>query len=125
MLTSKFNSLKAISTMLHNNTKRRVNQNMFDQSITSEPLTVTTVTAQDKITQKPLRDSVKASIKNYLGQLNGQEVNDLYELVLAEVEQPLLDMIMQHTRGNQTKAANMMGINRGTLRKKLKKYGMN
>jgi Fis family transcriptional regulator len=34
-------------------------------------------------------------------------------------------MIMQHTRGNQTKAANMMGINRGTLRKKLKKYGMN
>lgn len=98
---------------------------MFDQSITSEPLTVTTVTAQDQITQKPLRDSVKASLKNYLGQLNGQEVNDLYELVLAEVEQPLLDMIMQHTRGNQTKAANMMGINRGTLRKKLKKYGMN
>ncbi|AAW86886.1 global DNA-binding transcriptional dual regulator Fis [Aliivibrio fischeri ES114] len=117
-------NLKAISTTLHHN-KRRAKQNMFDQSMTSEALTVTTVTAQDQITQKPLRDSVKASLKNYLGQLNGQEVNDLYELVLAEVEQPLLDMIMQHTRGNQTKAANMMGINRGTLRKKLKKYGMN
>ncbi|HIC3380745.1 TPA: DNA-binding transcriptional regulator Fis, partial [Salmonella enterica] len=52
-------------------------------------------------------------------------VNDLYELVLAEVEQPLLDMVMQYTRGNQTRAALMMGINRGTLRKKLKKYGMN
>jgi Fis family transcriptional regulator len=124
MPISNFNSLKAISTTLHHN-NRRAKQNMFDQSMTSEALTVTTVTAQDQITQKPLRDSVKASLKNYLGQLNGQEVNDLYELVLAEVEQPLLDMIMQHTRGNQTKAANMMGINRGTLRKKLKKYGMN
>ncbi len=51
-------------------------------------------------------------------------VNDLYELVLAEVEQPLLDMVMQYTCGNQTRAALMMGINRGTLRKKLKKYGM-
>lgn len=44
-------------------------------------------------------------------------MNDLYELVLAEVEQPLLDMVMQYTRGNQTRAALMMGINRGTLRK--------
>ncbi|MFC2559507.1 MAG: DNA-binding transcriptional regulator Fis, partial [Haemophilus seminalis] len=52
------------------------------------------------------------------------DVNDLYELVLAEVEHPMLDMIMQYTRGNQTRAANMLGINRGTLRKKLKKYGM-
>ena len=78
---------------------------MFEQNLTSEALTVTTVTSQDQITQKPLRD--------------------LYELVLAEVEQPLLDTIMQYTRGNQTRAATMMGINRGTLRKKLKKYGMN
>ncbi len=98
---------------------------MFEQNLTSEALTVTTVTSQDQITQKPLRDSVKASLKNYLAQLNGQEVDDLYELVLAEVEQPLLDTIMQYTRGNQTRAATMMGINRGTLRKKLKKYGMN
>ncbi len=98
---------------------------MFEQNLTSRPLTVATVTSQDQITQKPLRDSVKASLKNYLTQLNDQNVDDLYELVLAEVEQPLLDTIMQHTRGNQTRAANMMGINRGTLRKKLKKYGMN
>ena len=98
---------------------------MFEQNLTSEPFTVTTVTSQDQITQKPLRDSVKASLKNYLAQLNGQDVNDFYELVLAEVEQPMLDMVMQYTRGNQTRAANMMGINRGTLRKKLKKYGMN
>jgi len=98
---------------------------MFEQNLTSQALTVATVTAHDQIAQKPLRDSVKASIKNYLNQLDGQNVTELYELVLAEVEQPLLDTIMQHTRGNQTRAADMMGINRGTLRKKLKKYGMN
>lgn len=98
---------------------------MFEQNPASEALIVTTVTSQDQITKKPLRDLVKSSLKNYLTQLNGQEITDLYELVLAEVEQPLLDTIMQYCRGNQTRAATMMGINRGTLRKKLKKYGMN
>ena len=94
---------------------------MFEQRVNSDVLTVSTVNSQDQVTQKPLRDSVKQALKNYFAQLNGQDVNDLYELVLAEVEQPLLDMVMQYTRG----AALMMGINRGTLRKKLKKYGMN
>ena len=98
---------------------------MFEQRVNSDVLTVPTVNAQDQVTQKPLRDSVKVAVKNYFSQLNGQDVDDLYELVLAEVEQPLLDMVMQYTRGNQTRAALMMGINRGTLRKKLKKYGMN
>ena len=96
---------------------------MFEQRVNSDVLTVSTVNSQDQVTQKPLRDSVKQALKNYFAQLNGQDVNDLYELVLAEVEQPLLDMVMQYTRGNQTRAALMMGINRGTLRKKLKKYG--
>lgn len=98
---------------------------MFEQTTTPEPFAVPMTIAPDTTTQKPLRDSVKLALKNYLAQLNGQEVTELYELVLAEVEQPLLDTIMQYTRGNQTRAANMMGINRGTLRKKLKKYGMN
>ena len=57
-------------------------------------------------------------------QLNGQDVDDLYELVLSELEKPLLEEVMKYTRGNQTRAANLMGINRGTLRKKLKQYGM-
>ncbi|MCX7132371.1 DNA-binding transcriptional regulator Fis, partial [Aeromonas sp.] len=76
-------------------------------------------------TQRPLRDSVQQALRNYLAQLNGQEVIDLYDMVLSEVEAPMLDVIMQYTRGNQTRAAVMMGINRGTLRKKLKRYGMN
>lgn len=98
---------------------------MFEQPANANVLTVPTLNSQDQVTQKPLRDSVKIAIKNYLAQLNGQDVEDVYELVLSEVERPLLDMVMQYTRGNQTRAANMMGINRGTLRKKLKKYGMN
>ncbi len=91
---------------------------------TSESLTTSVLNAQSQVTQKPLRDSVKIAVKNFLAQLEGEDVNDLYELVLSEVEIPLLDMVMQYTRGNQTRAANMLGINRGTLRKKLKKYGM-
>lgn len=97
---------------------------MLEQRNHSDALVVSTLNAQSQVTNKPLRDSVKQALKNYLAQLNGQDVNDLYELVLSEVEHPMLDMVMQYTRGNQTRAANLLGINRGTLRKKLKKYGM-
>lgn len=72
-----------------------------------------------------LRDSVTQALKNYFLQLNGENVNNIYEFVLTEVEPPLLDMVMQYTQGNQTRAASLMGMNRGTLRKKLRKYGLN
>ena len=97
---------------------------MLEQRNPAEALTVSVLNSQSQVTNKPLRDSVKQALRNYLSQLDGQDVNDLYELVLSEVEHPMLDMIMQYTRGNQTRAATMLGINRGTLRKKLKKYGM-
>ena len=90
----------------------------------SEALTVSVLNSQSQVTNKPLRDSVKQALRNYLSQLDGQDVNDLYELVLAEVEHPMLDMIMQYTRGNQTRAANMLGINRGKMGKKKKKKKM-
>lgn len=98
---------------------------MFEQRENSDILTVFTANSPDQVTQKLLRDSVKQAMKNYFAQLNGQDVNDLYDLVLAEVEPALLDILMQYTRGNQTRAALIMGINRGTLRKKLKRYSMN
>ena len=97
---------------------------MLEQRNPAEALTVSVLNSQSQVTNKPLSDSVTQALKNYLSQLDGQDVNDLYELVLAEVEHPMLDMVMQYTRGNQTRAATMLGINRGTLRKKLKKYGM-
>ena len=97
---------------------------MFDQNVTS-PFTTTVTTPSQTQAQKPLRDSVKQAVNKYLKQLDNANIDNLYEMVLAEVEAPLLDEVMTYTRGNQTRAAIMMGINRGTLRKKLKQYGMN
>ncbi|HLV78189.1 MAG TPA: DNA-binding transcriptional regulator Fis [Marinobacter sp.] len=71
-----------------------------------------------------LRDSVEVALKNYFTQLEGAPVSDVYQLVLSEVEAPLLEQVMKYTRNNQTKASTMLGLNRGTLRKKLKQYGL-
>ncbi|MCH8499953.1 MAG: DNA-binding transcriptional regulator Fis [Marinobacter sp.] len=71
-----------------------------------------------------LRDSVEVALKNYFTQLDGAPVTDVYQLVLNEVEAPLLEQVMRYTRNNQTKASVMLGLNRGTLRKKLKQYGL-
>ncbi|ABD80069.1 DNA-binding transcriptional regulator Fis [Saccharophagus degradans] len=71
-----------------------------------------------------LRDCVEKSVNNYFQHLDGQDVSDVYEMVLAEVEAPMLEVVMKYTRHNQTKAAQVLGLNRGTLRKKLKQYGL-
>ncbi|MDM7862216.1 DNA-binding transcriptional regulator Fis [Alteromonas sp. ASW11-36] len=97
---------------------------MFDQNITSS-FTTTVTTPSQTLAQKPLRDSVKQAVAKYLKELNNNDIDNLYELVLAELEAPLLEEVMKYTRGNQTRASVLMGINRGTLRKKLKQYGMN
>ena len=71
-----------------------------------------------------LRDNVHQALRNYFAHLDGQPVTDIYQMVLSEVEDPLLETVMEYTRGNQTKASDMLGLNRGTLRKKLKIYGL-
>ena len=71
-----------------------------------------------------LRDSVSIALSNYFTHLEGQDVTDVYEMVLSEVEAPLLEEVMKYTRNNQTKASILLGLNRGTLRKKLKQYGL-
>ena len=71
-----------------------------------------------------LRDSVEKALQNYFDHLDGQPVVDIYDMVLSEVEAPLLETVMKYTRDNQTKASIVLGLNRGTLRKKLKQYGM-
>lgn len=71
-----------------------------------------------------LRDSVETALQNYFAQLDGAPTTDVYQLVLSEVEAPLLEHVMEYTRNNQTKASEMLGLNRGTLRKKLKQYGL-
>jgi Fis family transcriptional regulator len=74
--------------------------------------------------KQPIRRSVTSAIELYLDDMNGHEVNDLYHVVLSEVEPAILDVVMQHVDGNQTEAAEMLGVSRGTLRKKLKLYGL-
>jgi len=72
-----------------------------------------------------LRESVELSMKNYFAQLDSEQPSNIYDLVLAEVEAPLMEAVMNYTQGNQTKASEVLGLNRGTLRKKLKAYGLN
>ena len=71
-----------------------------------------------------LRDCVATAVRNYLDELDGQMSTDVYQMVLAQVEAPLLEEIMAYTRNNQTRASLMLGLNRGTLRKKLKQYNL-
>ena len=72
--------------------------------------------------KEPLRDAVRDALAHYFAQLNGTAPNDLHQMVMQQVEQPLLEVVMNHTRGNQSKAATVLGISRSTLRKKLAMY---
>jgi Fis family transcriptional regulator len=78
----------------------------------------------DLLPATPLRHQVYEALRIYFHNLGGQTPSNLYDLVLGEVEQPLLEIVMRITRGNQTKAAAILGINRGTLRKKLRQHGL-
>jgi len=73
---------------------------------------------------QPLAGHVRESLERYFDELNGQAPSGLYDLVLSEIEQPLLEVVMAETRGNISKAAAFLGLNRATLRKKLHKYGL-
>jgi Fis family transcriptional regulator len=73
--------------------------------------------------RKPLRKHTEEALNQYFKSLNGDRPGDLYELVLGEVEE-LFKAVMDYTHGNQSQAAGILGINRGTLRKKLKTYSL-
>jgi Fis family transcriptional regulator, factor for inversion stimulation protein len=74
--------------------------------------------------KQPLCSAVRVAMSLYLEQLNGHQPDALYKLVIEEVERPLLEILMHRCDGNQTKVAQYLGLNRGTLRKKLKHYGL-
>ncbi len=76
------------------------------------------------VQQKTLRDHVEVAMRNYFANLGGEQVTDVYDMVLAEIEAPLLEVVLEYTRGNQTRASEILGLNRGTLRKKLKDNGL-
>jgi Fis family transcriptional regulator len=80
--------------------------------------------AADERRKQPLASAVETALTRYLKDLDGDRPSDLYEMVLCEVEKPLLRTVLQFTRGNQSLAAQILGLNRSTLRKKLAKYGL-
>lgn len=74
--------------------------------------------------QVSLRENVAEVISHYFASLKGEEPRNVYDFFLDEIEEPLLAVVMKHTRNNQSEAARILGLSRGTLRTKLKKYGM-
>jgi Fis family transcriptional regulator len=78
----------------------------------------------DEKKHTPLSECVETALKDYFEQLNGHSTANLYDMLMAEVEAPLLKATLVHTNGNQSRAAEILGLNRGTLRKKLKTYGL-
>ena len=72
----------------------------------------------------PLRDHAERALSDYLANLNGHRPARLYDLVLREVEEPLFRTVLDYASGNQSQAAVILGITRGTLRKKLRQFGL-
>lgn len=77
-----------------------------------------------KHSKKPLCKHTEDALDLYFTTLNGDRPGDLYDLVIGEVERPLFKAVLDYTEGNQSQAAGILGINRGTLRKKLRTYSL-
>lgn len=73
---------------------------------------------------RSLRSEVEKALERYFDQIDNEPVTSLHQMVMSEVEEPLLQAVMRFTGNNQSKASIMLGLNRGTLRTKLKHYGM-
>jgi|SRR5688572_5154729 Fis family transcriptional regulator len=72
----------------------------------------------------PLRNHAERALSDYFASLNGHRPAHLYDLVIREVEEPLFRAVLDYAEGNQSRAAGILGINRGTLRKKLRELGL-
>ena len=74
--------------------------------------------------ENELSTTVRKMMKQYFKDLDGEKATDIYGMVVSCVEKPLLEVVMNHAQGNQTRAAELLGINRNTLRKKLQEHGI-
>jgi Fis family transcriptional regulator, factor for inversion stimulation protein len=71
------------------------------------------------MTKKQIDACVRDSLEQYFKDLRGAEPHSLHDMILAAAEKPLLEVVMKHADGNQSKAAEWLGVNRNTLRRKL------
>jgi len=83
-----------------------------------------TRTKTGKAGPPPLKDSAQEAISHFLETLDGEPCSELYDMVLHQVEEPLFRAVLDYTKHNQSHAAAMLGLNRGTLRKKLRQHGL-
>ncbi len=74
--------------------------------------------------ENTLRAEVERSLSRYFENIEDEPVTDLHHMVISEVETPLIESVMRYCGNNQSKASIMLGLNRGTLRTKLKLYGL-
>ena len=100
----------------------RVTRGKLEAGDVDEVLPV--VAARVPLEDLAFEDMVKAKLSGLLARIDGYPVHDLYDKVLARVERPLFDLVLAHTGGNQVKAAELLGLNRNTLRKKLAGLGV-
>ena len=82
------------------------------------------VTLAEDLETVTLKQVVKDTLRNYFSNIGGEQPIDFYAILLEEIERPLLEVLINHTHYNQVRMAQILGISRGTLRKKLKQYGM-
>ena len=71
-----------------------------------------------------LADCVKRSLERYFKDMDGEKPTSIHDMVLKSVEKPMIELVLARAEGNQTLAAEMLGINRNTLRKKMKAHGI-
>ena len=71
-----------------------------------------------------LREFVRQVVRDYFEKIDGYPIDKVYNLVIGEVEKPLIEETIKYCNGNQTKASELLGISRGTLRKKMKQYNI-
>ena len=83
-----------------------------------------TKTVLQKSKNKPLSEQVRKAMKKYFATLGDAAPANIYEMVMSEVEPELLKAVMKYANYNQSKAANVLGLNRATLRKKLHRYNI-
>lgn len=74
------------------------------------------------IKENEIASCIRKAIGDYLNDLDGEKPVNIYNMVIHSVEKPLIEIAIQHTEGNQTQAAELLGINRNTLRQKMKQY---
>ncbi|HEY9097511.1 MAG TPA: helix-turn-helix domain-containing protein [Thiobacillus sp.] len=76
------------------------------------------------IEENEIAACMRRSLNRYFKDLDGETPSEIYSMVLSAMEKPLLVYILDRAEGNQTRAADMLGINRNTLRKKMREYGL-